>query len=641
MSTRFPLYLAVFTLAGLVLLAASLASRAAREPQAALAQPEAPPLLFMPDVQSRGQATATYTPSPTPTVTPTPTQTPIPTDGPSPTPMPTPGRPINDEGASRQGTRGADAAASAAGARRAAAAAPARAARALGIEGWGFSTIDLQNLSDTEASCRLDLRLRGRAGREIRADLVGLGARSVELETLQGMQEGFYHGLLETDLPAAAVVRTTWPLTATSAYQAFLPSEELLLPLLARDVDGHYGIYYLQNADEERELNEVTFQYFDGRTGGLEAEWVHLLETGDVIDVDALEFDSPLVGLPSNVGATGFLGALRIRAQGPVAMMAYGNEAFEGGVSAYRARGLDETSVRHVLPLLRNGADGRTVIALASAQDQATNVTLSYREHAEGGGARFEQQLQLAPRGSAFVGLGDATWSTVPAAPVPEGFVGSAFVSADLPITVMAMERGKVRGRSWANAAYNGFTPEDMGTAFAAPALRYEPGALKTYLYLTAGDAQAVQVDLTWIREDGAREEVSLQVPAGETRALAPAATGEEQVAALLRADGPLAALVYESPFFDGAGALAEHRDSAASWAPRLEAAPVDPVATATPGGPERTPTPTATATQPAPETETPRVPATGTPPTPVPTPEGTEQTPASVIHLPFASRGS
>lgn len=631
MSTRFSLYLAVFTLAGLVLLAASLAPRTARGPHAALAQADAPPVLYMPDVQSRGQATATYTPSPTPTVTPTPT------DGPSPTPFPTPGLTLREGAEARSGAREAGAVPKARAAQPRAAAAPARAARALGIEGWGFSTIDFQNLSDTRASCRLDLRLRGRAGREIRADLAGLGARSVELETLQGMTEGFYHGLLESDLPASAVVRTTWPLTATSAYRAFQPSEELLLPMLAREVDGHYGIYYLQNADEDREVNEVTLQYFNAETGGLEAEWVHLLEPGDVIDVDALEFDSPLVGLPSNVGATGFLGALRIRAQGPVAMMAYGNEAFEGGVSAYRARGLDEAHARHVLPLLRKGADGRSVIALASAQDQAVNVTLSYREHAEGGGARFEQQLQLAPRGAAFVGLGDATWSTAQMAPVPEGFVGSAFVSADRPITVMAMERSEIRGRSWANAAYNGFTPEDMGTAFAAPALRYEPGALKTYLYLTAGDGQAVQVDLAWIREDGTREETSVQVPAGETRALAPAVTGEEQVAALLRADGPLAALVYESPFFDGAGALAEHRDSAASWAPRLEAAPVDPVETPTPGGADETPTPTAT--NPAPETETPRVPATGTPPTP--TPEGTEQAPASVIHLPFASRGS
>lgn len=506
-------------------------------------------------------------------------------------------------------------------------------ARIDGIEGWGYSTIDLQNLTPDVSHVAVALMLRERGGVTLRRTLAGLAGGSIALGHEQSMLEGFWHGSFQSDSEAVALVRTTWPLSATSVYEGIAPSKEWLLPLIIRGLDEQYSIYFVQNASDK--VATVTYQWFDPDTGGIESEWADEVGPGEVVNLDALEFATPLSRLPANKGS-GFIGGIRIRSNQDVAVMVYNNEAFAGGVSAYVARPRGEAAISHALPVIRSNYLGDSLIAVANAGDEKVDVTITYRgdpASPSGADATIVDTFSVGPRGAKNVDLSGRGWSTAPATHVGRGggantgFMGSAIVTSSGPIAVTVLETAIYPAAVRASASYNGFTPAELGSAFAVPALRHVPGGRTTRLVFQNPGATAVSVETTLF--DGATEvrRETTVVPAGSAGSIATAGDVTATLSARIVASGPIAALVYESPWdapseWGPSGDLGY--DTAAYAAPRASGAEFP-----TPRPPTITPTPMSSSTPSPTPSPTLDPMATGTP----------ISDPQTPLYVPFASR--
>jgi len=557
-SLRASLAMLAATAAGLVALDAIVASARAAQPDQAAAT-----IRYFPDLQSRGFATPTVPVTSTPMI-------PLAASAPA----------------------GAD-----------------------GIEGWGFSTIDYQNLSADVVSVETKLGLRQRGNVTLRRTLAGLAGTSLPIGDEPSMIEGFWSGRYEADDAVAGIARTTWPLSATVAYEAIAPARQWLMPLIIRGLDEHYSIYYVQNAYTDTVT--VTYQWFDPDTGGIESEWADELAPGEVVNMDAIEFSTPLSNLPGNVRG-GFIGGLRVLSTAPVAVMVYNNEAFDGGVSAYVARPRAEAATSHALPVVRSNYLGDSLIAVANGGDQSVDVTITYRGDPAspwGADASTSDRFTIGPRGAKMLDLSGRGWSTAGASQVSRGsgtntgFVGSAMVTATGAVAVTVLETAVYPAAVRASASYNGFTPAELGSAFAVPALRHVPGGRTTrVVFQNPGDA-AVSVE-TVLFDAGAevRRETTV-VPAGSARSFATSGDVTATLSARIVASSPIAALVYETPWDSPAewgpsGDLGY--DTAAYAAPRASGpdfpTPRPPTITPTPT-PDPTGTPVALPPSPTPET--------------------------------------
>lgn len=491
---------------------------------------------------------------------------------------------------------------------------------AAGIEGWGFSTLDFQNLSADPARVATRLALRERGSVTLRRTLAGLAGQSLPVAREPSMLDGFWHGEMETDAEVAGLVRTTWPLSATSVYEGIAPARQWLLPLIVRGLDEHYSIYFVQNASEE--VATVTYQWFDPDTGGIESEWADELQPGEVVNLDAIEFATPLSRLPDVVEG-GFIGGLRVNATQPVAVMVYNNEAFAGGVSAYVGRPRPDAATTHALPVVRSNYLGDSLIAVANATDQAVEVTVAYRGDPSSpvaADAAIEDAFTVGPRGTKVLDLSGRGWGTAGATRLGRGgglntgFVGSAMVTATGPVAVTVLETAVYPSAVRASASYNGFTPAELGSAFAVPALRHVPGGRTTrVVFHNPGDV-AVSVEAVLL--DGEREvhRETTTVPAGTARSIGTSGDVSATLSARFVASAPIAALVYETPWESPADwGLAGDAgyDTAAYAAPKASGATFP-----TPRPPTITPTPTPTPT---------------VPPTRAPAPDG--------VFIPFANR--
>ena len=462
----------------------------------------------------------------------------------------------------------------------------------------------------------------------------------MSLDEREGARAGFWHGIMDPGNAAEALVRSTWPLTATSAYRALPPAKNFFLPLAVRGLDRHYVTYYLQNADEDLERNIVTFQAFNAETSGIEYEWEERLEPGDVTDLDSIERLTGLDLIPSNARDGGFIGGIRIRAEGNVALLVYGNEAHDGGVAAYSAQPVDHGAETVHLPLIRANVFGDSLIAVGNPSNEPIDARVIYRgavDSPSGAGETFEHGFTIQPRTSRFVDFGERDWGTVPSHPLPmgssphRGFLGSARIEADADVVATVLETALYITRTRATAAYDGFTDADLGTAFAVPYLVHEPDAVSTrFILLNPGDAP-VEVTTEWdldVSTTGMPPSESVTVPAGEVGVIKTSSAVAFTGRAVIRSSGSIAVLVYETPFEtasdfgpDGDAGY----DTAAYAAPRLlgDVAPIP-----------SPPPPTSTAEPTAPPTG---APPTGTPPE-IPTAIATSDPGiVATIHMPMA----
>jgi len=554
---------------------------------------------YMPELRTGGYLTptATLTPSPTPTVT-----------------MEPASRPLDARaGAGWESRRSSKKSVGGEPTSRDRALAPLRRAA---IAGFGESLMAVQGTSSDPVDMRLFLSKRRRDAFHMDVALGPTGAYTHALAERTGTEAGFWHGRLSSSGPVQAIVHTTWPMTATAAYEAMQPAKNLVLPLIARNIDGVYSIYTLQNADDDSPVNRVVFQYFSADDGSIMAEWEERLEPGDVVDADTIE---PLSGLSSlsDTHPSAFLGSLRVRAEGPVALLTYANVAFQGGVGALRAQPQSRASKRVHLPLLRANYLGDSLIAVTNPTDAPVGVTIRFVaavDSPSAPGAVTEHTFSIAPRSGQFVDLAgryDMTGgATVNRGTGPHsGFLGSATIAAESGVLVGVLERTRVMTFTRAAAAYDGFVDDDLATEFGVPHVRHEPDHLTTMVAIqNPGDGEA-EVAVRWIDAEAVERVSRTTVPAGEMRLVStsgPAFTGR----ALISSSSPVAALVYETPFKTAADVARKSDpayDTAAHAAPRL----LPGVELPTPGRLEPSPTKGRPGETPAPSATSPTPKAT------------------------------
>ena len=519
----------------------------------------------------------------------------------------------------------------------------ARVAAPSGIEGFGFSVVELSNPFDfgTEASLHLDKR--GRNPQQERASLAAGETKLLRLGALSQVDDGFWNGILDARDPVAAIVRSDWPQRGegpsggTLIYEGQTPARRFLAPLLVRGVDGLYGDYHIMNADdpEEERLNTVRMQFFNATDGGIEAEWEDVLEPGAVINVDSLEFGTALTRLPANLPGGDFVGGFHVQAQYPIVMQMHHNEAFEGGVGSASIRDWDHAVTEQVLPVVRANYLGDTLLGLINREDGPVEVTLRYQGAADSpthADKEIVQQITMAPRSSAAIDLAGRGMGTVGTPAIDRGgaantgFLGSARIESTGRVAATVVESSRWFTITRSTAAWNPFVPEDLGEHFLVPATRHVAGQRVTRLAIhNPGDGSVdVRVDYSAVEGDLPATSAQVTVPAGRTRFVSTDGKADFIARAAIHADGPVAVLVYETPFASLADFTNQDNllDVSAYQAIRIEGRD-----SATPNvPPTATPQPTATATQALPQ-ETPRAPTA--------TPEGTLR----FIFLPWGHR--
>jgi hypothetical protein len=500
-----------------------------------------------------------------------------------------------------------------------------------GMEGWGDSTIHIQNL--TRGSLHFDLSLRpfGSSGVLTAAgDLAALAMRLVELDRLPNVTNAFHTGKVETNAGAGVVVHTWWAAQGATAYEAPAAARDLILPLLVRDVISHTSIFYVQNTvgrDDApmTEENQVDMTVFDNATGDTLLVFREMIQPGESAVRDTsteFTFDR----LPSQV-AGGYVGSLHIEAQEPVALLAYNEDLTGPSTSAYVARPASAAATQQILPLVQSGSTGGTLIAIAHRGLQPINVTIRYVEGAWGAspGRMQSQSFSIAARGSAFVDLGRHGMGNQPAPSFPGGsFSGSAIIEASGPILAVAQDFGPLGNQSTHSGAYNAFGPADLGNGFLVPGISTNSGK-ETEIFVhnpTAGNASYA---IDFRADDGrvlgtARGTLAAGLAARVVPTGAGLAAGTAVANAYVSGAAALAVIVRESHVGSGV-------DVAVFAAPREAGGEVP---TDTPDPDPDTPTPSATATQSVTPTGT--VERT-TPATPTTTPEAR-------VYLPYSQNG-
>lgn len=524
---------------------------------------------------------------------------------------------------------------------------PTRRLAPASISDFGYSAIDLANLSQAALSIKLDLSQRQRNAHSFNRSLPVGGAVSFKMRDESLISDGVWSGIARPGTgTAGAIVRSGWVLsgTSTSAYEGLIQANKLLVPLFIRGADGVYSDYTIMNADTTRDDNAVTFEAFAPDTGELLAEWEDHLEKGDVTNLDAIEIGNPVSDLPANRADGSWVGALRVESQGPVAILVYQNEALEGGVSATGARTFGAATTAQYLPLVRRNYLGNSVIAVQNRDGKKANVTITYRgahDSPKLADQTVTQSFTIGPNGMHYVDLGTGTVGDV-AAPaidrgggVNTGFYGSAVVTADTPVLAAVMETTGQPKVTRTNAGYNAFNSGDFGQSFLVPAVRSHPGQRITVFFVQNPGTATANVAVRIALPGGRTSTLNAAVPGGEMRALK-VAEAVDEAPAVITSDQPVAALVYETPF----GAVADYKDAdvfdtVAYAAPRNGAAPppTTPGTTAVPTSatPTRTttiPTPTSGTTTPAPSG------------TPGAVASSTAKAPQARVFLPLVLRG-
>ena len=502
-----------------------------------------------------------------------------------------------------------------------------------GIEGFGYSVIEVTNPNDFATELTVKLDKRGRNFQTERSSLAAGASKLLRLGALSKVDDGFWNGTIEARDPVAAIVRSDWPSRGdgpsggTLIYEAQTPATRFLAPLVVRGTDGLFSDYHIMNADDpdEERLNTVRMQFFNADDGGLESEWEDVLEPGGVINVDSSEFGTALTRLPANLPGGEFVGGFHVQAEYPIIMQMHHNEAFEGGVAAAPVRDWDSAVTEQYLPVVRANFLGDTLVGLINRENNAVDVTLRYQgasnspNHAD---KEVVQQITMAPRSSASIDLGGRGMGTVGAPAITRGgransgFLGSARIESTGRVAATVVESSRWLTVTRSTAAWTPFTPADLSTAFIVPAVRHEAGKRVTQLAIHNPGDGAVTAQISYRAVEGdAPAGGQVEVPAGGTRFVSTDGKADYIARAAITANGPVAVLVYETPF----ATLADfdNRDNLLDVS-AYQAIRIDEGSVATPNIPTGTPLPTSTATSTAtsvPAGETPRAPtATATP---------------------------
>jgi len=343
-------------------------------------------------------------------------------------------------------------------------------------EGFGDSALEIQDLGGEGGAVTIAIaeKRSGEPVTELERTVEAGASTVIDLSRVGGIGFGDFSASLRGDLRFGAIARTRWANGATTVYRAPEAGDDLILPLLVANVLGHATIFSVQNTSAVN-ASSVEVLIFDNEDGGALQTLTETIEGSQTVSWDTF-LDRPSFAppaLPANAHG-GYIGSARIRSNGVVAAMAYGDENEGKGSSAYAARPVSAASALQYLPLVRSGSGGDSLIGIANADNRAVDVVIEYRAAAvdsAGAAVASTQSFTIARRGTAVIDLSERRRGNQPA-PDLGRFAGSATIRASGPVLAASIEDRRAGETVDAVAAYNAFGPADLGTTLAIPRVR-------------------------------------------------------------------------------------------------------------------------------------------------------------------------
>ncbi|MFN8423745.1 MAG: hypothetical protein U0470_10325 [Anaerolineae bacterium] len=364
----------------------------------------------------------------------------------------------------------------------------------LGQEGYGKTTIELANGTDAEATASLRVYAKfdgSSAG--LQRGTVGANATSVMDMTALANQAGAssFGAELTTTGPVAALARTRWSSGAGAAFEAAPAGRTLLLPLMAVNVGTQSSVLVLQNASPGSG-SSADINITDPKTGAPLVSFPEPLADHQVAEWDtAVEANLFGPGSLAPNAAGGFLGPLRVSSSRALALLGYIDEHGANATAGIVARPIDAAATVQILPRVRSGPSGGTLIAIANAGDKSLQATLRFVESdGRPSDALAERKLSIAGSGAAYIDLSGGGRS-VGSADQVAAFSGSAIVTASAPVLAAALEDERVGGKVDTLAGYNAYGPRDLSTRWMAPMLRRATDFVSSELVLHNPGAEA------------------------------------------------------------------------------------------------------------------------------------------------------
>jgi hypothetical protein len=469
----------------------------------------------------------------------------------------------------------------------------------LGIEGWGSSVLALQNRTGIANSASVELVPNADAGLKLDRAMDAYGHTVLDLQAIDGVFQAFYHGIINADNALGATVRTRWGPGGFAAFEPSEASDELVVPLFARNVGTLTTLLYGLTPPGGTEENTIRFDFYDARSGDSVLSTSFRLDPGDSTSWDPA-FDPVFEGLGES-----FLGSVHVSAEDPVSLQAYGDELGAGGAFAYQARPVDMASVEQILPVVRSGEGGNSIVAVANPSRNTITVQAAFTgadSSPSGAGQTYSTSFEIAPAGTGLIDLGSGNRGNVqrPSA-LPRRFVGGLVLKASHPVLAAAYDAESAFGLNRASTAYNALGSHELAARWAVPDLPRQDGAT-TLGVLNPGDT-AAQVTVLF-RGDGDSPigSASLTIAAGGVGFVSPRSAGAHgtgRASAILDSSAPVAVVVVEEDV-QGASVEPGDGDRAVYRAVSLVVGTIEPTPTASaepspsptrPAGPTASPT--------------------------------------------------
>lgn len=342
-----------------------------------------------------------------------------------------------------------------------------QAARLAGIAGQGSTGIQIVNMDTAEsAAVSVDFYRQGGAPPVNLSlpSLAPLQAYNVYLPAQASLSNGAYSAMVHADREISTLTRTSWATSGASVTHGDArTATALIVPMVTRGYSGQSTILNVQNADPATDTTASIEVMASGSTTPAASTTV-AISAGRSVSLD-------LYKNPSFVQlGDGFLGWARIRADVPLAAVAY-NDIETSSVGVYTVDGVPESDLdaTWLAPLVTNGYFGTSGINVLNPGSDPVEVSVAYT------GVAGSCAGQTIDHDTATVGAGaiasfyqvDVLLPGTGRSHLPSGCAAAARISASGPVSALV-----------------GVTDVAQGTSASYPALRSDEAAPKLLLPL-------------------------------------------------------------------------------------------------------------------------------------------------------------
>ena len=397
-----------------------------------------------------------------------------------------------------------------------------------GMSGTSATGIQIQNLSQSN-SANVTFSLYNQTGGSAVSvpvspnPITPSGFANVYMPA-QSIGIGTYAGVLSSDSPLGAIVRTDWSATGGAGiYSTVDPATSVTIPLVTYQYGGQSSQFSVQNSDTSADATDVSvILYKDGQSAPFGSLTNQTIAAGTSKTYTLLNIVPSL--------APGFVGSVVVSsATKPLIAQTFIDVIGSRGVSAFNGVPTSSASTSLFCPLVRANYYGDTGISVVNPGGSDVTVTITFRNLS---GTGFVQSL-LVPANSSAVAFqgpgGNSRTGTTPAlpwgsgqsttnpTPTNNGFFGSAEIVAASP--VLAVVSDTKFGTGWSTqsqSSYNCLTATDAGSVLALPLLRDQHLSgpkLTTGVQVQNTSGSQITVALELYNSNGSRRAASEPAP--------------------------------------------------------------------------------------------------------------------------------